>query len=745
MLIPIACSLILLGLISYIVYSGLLVCYSNTSHQKQPSFVADYFYSQRNTNSGMLNSVQSSLVQTSNYRHIFDANRPQASRNISTASRNYRNYNNSRHPKKRLHSRTCWNDNSSSSDFSSDDYWNSRLLGRPSKIRRYSAITEDADAVLRYSLEKELMLLTSVENRSLNSMTQLGRVSSQLSFLNYFVSEDKFIDVEQPSRSGNTRRFWQSRSLLSAEERMPKSTPFAKSKTTKITQNDLGDTDYEHQTFKCVFITKDMDHGQNWPEKSLSKEEWLPAVSLITKLLHDLNISEVHLCSAARRSRLHVLLSLLLPRAQLYTGACSSTQLLHRAAQLQDTAHSTSTGATHAYRYRSAVLYLVDEGQEVGLLQQLISHDTITKGSFYAIVVSSSPKSCFESPSLRTTHWMHVTFSNARAKEEVLHVHESYSFLGAAQPIVAYLGAVRYRHQPEDDSDTKIPGEKKLMSKGNHSRRRWTIYGRGLHNVDVQLHRKPRQGPSNFQNYFINVIVLMVPPFIMRLPSHCLRGKAAVELAHNVGLLGPDDDYCPLAHHAWRRLYLMNHSSPGAPPLAPQEPLYGGYLVDILMTLAHKLNFSYHFVYSVMLRLPPPDDAYFGLDHGNGSFTGLVGALQRREVDLSLGPFTMTRERLRFIDFSVAVDRTSASLFINQNAVVSAIGWGTYILSFHWTAWVALLLLLITCSIVLVVMVRHDPKEDQYFGSASNVIFIFFSCLVQQGRVSLDCYLVKQA
>ncbi|KAA0194677.1 Ionotropic receptor 199 [Hyalella azteca] len=417
--------------------------------------------------------------------------------------------------------------------------------------------------------------------------------------------------------------------------------------------------------------TADRIKRYQFSEEALKKTEWVPAVALITKLLLHMKINEVYVCSlddefffvtlvlyktvAEKRPSLHTLLSLRLPRALLYTGACNATQLQLRARQLQDTAQSIDTGAIPSYRYRSAVLYLADPGQETEILELFMEHDSLTRGSFYGILISSFPKSCYESPSLRTIYWMNLSFS--KAKKSVL-VHETYSFRGADEPIVVQLGEV--------------------------------------------------------------------PPYVMQLPKHCMRGRAAVDPEIQSGILGPDDDFCPLAHHAWRRLFLSNTSQRHV-PVALQEPLYGGYLVDLLMTLAHKLNFS------VMLHFPPPGDEFFGLDSGDGNFTGLVGALQRREVDLSLGPFTMTRDRLRFIDFSVAVDRTSASLFINQAAVVSAVGWTTYVLSFHWTAWVALLMLLAICTVVLVLVVRHDKNEDQYFGESYNATFIFFSCLVQQG------------
>ncbi|KAG7158152.1 Glutamate receptor-like 37, partial [Homarus americanus] len=45
-------------------------------------------------------------------------------------------------------------------------------------------------------------------------------------------------------------------------------------------------------------------------------------------------------------------------------------------------------------------------------------------------------------------------------------------------------------------------------------------------------------------------------------------------------------------------------------------------------------------------------DGEWGRQLPNGSFTGLIGKTQRKEVDMSLGPFSVTWERAQVVDFS---------------------------------------------------------------------------------------------
>ncbi|XP_076458894.1 glutamate receptor ionotropic, kainate 3-like [Babylonia areolata] len=72
---------------------------------------------------------------------------------------------------------------------------------------------------------------------------------------------------------------------------------------------------------------------------------------------------------------------------------------------------------------------------------------------------------------------------------------------------------------------------------------------------------------------------------------------------------------------------------------------YQGICMDILNELAFRLNFSY-----VILE---PEDGLYGVQNDNGSWNGLVAMILRGEIDLGIGPITITTDRKTVVDFTV--------------------------------------------------------------------------------------------
>nr|KAG5713493.1 hypothetical protein BaRGS_025041 [Batillaria attramentaria] len=72
---------------------------------------------------------------------------------------------------------------------------------------------------------------------------------------------------------------------------------------------------------------------------------------------------------------------------------------------------------------------------------------------------------------------------------------------------------------------------------------------------------------------------------------------------------------------------------------------FEGFCIDILEELAQKLKFRYEFV--------EPEDKEWGAPADNGSgWTGVVGMVLRKEVDMGVGPVTITSIREAVIDFT---------------------------------------------------------------------------------------------
>lgn len=72
--------------------------------------------------------------------------------------------------------------------------------------------------------------------------------------------------------------------------------------------------------------------------------------------------------------------------------------------------------------------------------------------------------------------------------------------------------------------------------------------------------------------------------------------------------------------------------------------VYSGIYITYLNILAQILNFTYITV--------EPEDLLYGSDFdGDGEWNGIIGMVQRREVDIGLAPFTQTVERRKVVDY----------------------------------------------------------------------------------------------
>ncbi|XP_042239056.1 probable glutamate receptor [Homarus americanus] len=74
---------------------------------------------------------------------------------------------------------------------------------------------------------------------------------------------------------------------------------------------------------------------------------------------------------------------------------------------------------------------------------------------------------------------------------------------------------------------------------------------------------------------------------------------------------------------------------------------YSGAMIKVLELLAHSINFTY-----TIVRAP---DGSFGNKLPDGTWTGMVGMVGRKEVDLGLGPFGISAVRTEVVDYTVPI------------------------------------------------------------------------------------------
>nr|XP_027218140.1 probable glutamate receptor [Penaeus vannamei] len=83
-----------------------------------------------------------------------------------------------------------------------------------------------------------------------------------------------------------------------------------------------------------------------------------------------------------------------------------------------------------------------------------------------------------------------------------------------------------------------------------------------------------------------------------------------------------------------------------------------GPAVEIMKNILEKLDLCYEFV------VPP--DGLWGSPFPNGSWFGMMGMLQRKEVDVAVGPFAVTRAREAVADFSIPIFSDEHVIFFRR-------------------------------------------------------------------------------
>ncbi|XP_047499537.1 glutamate receptor ionotropic, kainate glr-3-like [Penaeus chinensis] len=133
--------------------------------------------------------------------------------------------------------------------------------------------------------------------------------------------------------------------------------------------------------------------------------------------------------------------------------------------------------------------------------------------------------------------------------------------------------------------------------------------------------------------------------------------------------------------------------------------------------IAAKLNFSY--------TLVMPEDREWGRGLPNGSFTGMIGMCQRKEVDMALGPFGVTWERAQVVDFSSTLYVDGFGIFLPRPRQERDLAGFTNPLA--WQVWVALgavFLFTLVLGVVMNWLARRcfRPKDDAAVDSQGDVV-----------------------
>ncbi|KAK7475656.1 hypothetical protein BaRGS_00033082 [Batillaria attramentaria] len=148
---------------------------------------------------------------------------------------------------------------------------------------------------------------------------------------------------------------------------------------------------------------------------------------------------------------------------------------------------------------------------------------------------------------------------------------------------------------------------------------------------------------------------------------------------------------------------------------------YTGLCMDLLQYLAQSLNFSYELVL--------PSDGEWGEKRG-GNWTGLVGLIQRREVDMVVAPVGLDVDRSAVVDWTVPFEYWYYIVVV-KTAELDL--WTVFLRPFHWQVYVCILGSFLCCTAIFSCLMEtdrtvHGKFTPAVFGVAE---FLLGVCLKQ--------------
>ncbi|ESO85423.1 hypothetical protein LOTGIDRAFT_107877 [Lottia gigantea] len=160
---------------------------------------------------------------------------------------------------------------------------------------------------------------------------------------------------------------------------------------------------------------------------------------------------------------------------------------------------------------------------------------------------------------------------------------------------------------------------------------------------------------------------------------------------------------------------------------------YEGYCMDIISELAMAMNFT------INMTGGSPDNEW-GVDNGNGTWSGLIGMLQREEVDLVAGPLTTIIAREKVMDFTFPFYHDFLSVLIKKPDP-SLTKWRTMIDPFRWEVLLCIGISLVGASVILFLLEKwnpfyqREPYLNRYAGTHifQDAFWYMFGAMLTQG------------
>jgi ABC-type amino acid transport substrate-binding protein len=144
------------------------------------------------------------------------------------------------------------------------------------------------------------------------------------------------------------------------------------------------------------------------------------------------------------------------------------------------------------------------------------------------------------------------------------------------------------------------------------------------------------------------------------------------------------------------------------------EP-FEGYCVDLAKKICHDYL---HVDYEIRLV----KDQVYGEKMANGTWSGMVGELTRREADIAIAPLTISSMRERVIDFSKPFMQLGISIMIKKPEKQKP-GVFSFMDPLSYEIWMCIVFSYLAVSTVLFLVSRFSPKEWQIEDSVHGPTF----------------------
>ncbi|XP_045130681.1 probable glutamate receptor [Portunus trituberculatus] len=145
-----------------------------------------------------------------------------------------------------------------------------------------------------------------------------------------------------------------------------------------------------------------------------------------------------------------------------------------------------------------------------------------------------------------------------------------------------------------------------------------------------------------------------------------------------------------------------------------------GAMANFLQILAISMNFTY--------RLVPPKDKTFGSLNEDGTWNGMVGLVNRGEVDLGMGPFAITEPRWLAVSYSQPISHTDLRIVMSVGSI--EIDPWAFLLPLTPTLWGLLMATLVVVWVATILVGRLSQAWQQW---PHSVFLQLYGALMQQG------------